>query len=77
MTCRDFTADELETIIVNALKARDLVAVVTAIKLLVVKDPVRAEAVYDTIELGLALAPSFPCSAELLDADEPTPDIVR
>jgi len=54
----DFTADELEQIIANAIKAADFPAVIAAIKYLAIVDPDRAEAVLATIDLGLAIGRS-------------------
>lgn len=51
----DFTADQLEGGIRNAIAARDFKAVEEFLTLLAVKDPHRAQLVYDTLKLGVAI----------------------
>ena len=51
----EWNPEVLTRIIHEALKARDFPAVVAALKVLAVIDPVQAQAVLDTITLGLAL----------------------
>lgn len=46
---RDWTADQLMTLIAEALEARDLQAVPHLITLLAVKDPHQAETVHESI----------------------------
>ena len=50
---RDWTADQLMTLIAEAIKARDLEAVPHLITLLAFKDPHQAQLVYDGITLML------------------------
>jgi len=50
-----YTAEELTEGIASALQARDLPAAVALLKMLACTDPVQAQAVLDTIELGLAI----------------------
>lgn len=50
-----WTADELEEAIVNALKAKDMPAVVDLLRVLVVVDPKRAEDVYDVLQIGMSI----------------------
>jgi hypothetical protein len=54
-----FTADQIEAGIARALRDRELTVIPSLIKLLAVKDPPRAQAVFDTISAGLALAKDF------------------
>jgi hypothetical protein len=49
-------AATLTKIIDEALQARDFPAVIAALKVLAVTDPVQAQAVLDTINLGLLIA---------------------
>ena len=51
----EWNPEVLTRIIHEAMKARDFPAVVAALKVLAVTDPAQAQAVLDTIELGLAL----------------------
>lgn len=52
----EWNPEVLTRIIHEAMKARDFPAVVAALKVLAVTDPVQAQAVYDTIEIGLQIA---------------------
>lgn len=49
-------ADALERVIHAALRDGDMEAVAAALRLLIVKDFARGERMYDTLQLGLALA---------------------
>ena len=51
-----FTPEVLERIIHAALKQRDFEGVVHALRILTVRDPHRASLIYDTIQVGLAIA---------------------
>ena len=50
-----WTAEQLTGGIANALKARNFEAVVDFLRLLVVVDPQRAQDVWETLQLGIAL----------------------
>lgn len=52
----EWDAATLETIIGEALKARDFKAVVAAVRILATVDPARAEAMLDALQLGIAVA---------------------
>jgi hypothetical protein len=52
----DYSADQIEDAIVAALRAHDVSAAVSLLRLLAGVDPVRARTVYDTMLLGLALS---------------------
>jgi hypothetical protein len=52
----DLTAEQLTGVVADALRMRDLEAVTAALMQLAVIDPVRAQEVYDTIQLGLRMA---------------------
>jgi hypothetical protein len=52
----EWDPEVLTRIIHEAMKARDFPAVVAALKVLAVTDPVQAQAVLDAIHLGLALS---------------------
>ena len=56
------TADQLTTGIANAIRARNLEAVVDLLYALVFVDPRRAEAVYDTLQAGIVIGrgPAIP-----------------
>jgi hypothetical protein len=49
----DFTVDELERIVIGALRSHDVKAVDVAVRLMAVKDAHRAQSIIDTIELGI------------------------
>lgn len=49
------TADQLEALIHAALKAGDITTVGAALHALAAVDPSRAAAMYDTLQLGLAI----------------------
>jgi hypothetical protein len=51
----DYTPAQLEAGISNALTARDFKAVEAFLTLLALKDPHRAQVVYDTLKLGVAI----------------------
>lgn len=51
----EFTADELETIIVGALKARDFDTIAAALHVLAIVDAKRAVLVRDTMLAGITL----------------------
>lgn len=51
-----YTSDDLATGIERAMKARDFEAVVDLLKALVGVDPHRASLIYDTLQVGIALA---------------------
>jgi hypothetical protein len=48
-----YTADQITEAIALAVRAHDMPAVVSLLKRLAVTDPVQAQAVYDTLKLGL------------------------
>lgn len=48
----DFTPDQIEGAIAEAIRDRDFPAVVSLLKLLAVRAPDRAQAVLDTIEMA-------------------------
>lgn len=50
------TAEQIEQGIANAIGDREFGVVPSLIKLLAVKDPHRAQAVLDTLEIGLSIA---------------------
>jgi hypothetical protein len=52
----DLTAEQLTGVVADALRMRDLEAATAALMQLAVIDPVRAQEVYDTIQLGLRMA---------------------
>jgi len=52
----EWDAATLVKIVNEALKARDFPAVMAALKVLAVTDPVKAQQVHDTIQAGLAIA---------------------
>jgi len=49
----DFTADQIVQGIETALREREIDVIPGLIKLLAGKDPARAQAVYDTLQLGI------------------------
>lgn len=53
-TNAELTAGQLVTGIANALRARDLIAVVDLLGILAVIDPQLASDVYDTLQAGIA-----------------------
>jgi hypothetical protein len=55
-----WTAEQLTQGVANALKARNFEAVHDFIRLLVVVDPRQAEAVWETLQLGIALGKVTP-----------------
>lgn len=65
----DLTADDLTTGIANALRAHDIEAVEDMLQALASLDPRRAQAVYDTLQVGVAIgrARAIP-DADNLDA---------
>ena len=65
---RDWTADQLMTLIAEAIKARDLEAVPHLITLLAFKDAHRAETVLDGITLMLDVRRGSAAREEAADA---------
>lgn len=55
MTEIPWTADELTEGVHRALKARDMEAVADFLRVLAMVDPARAQDVYDTLQLDLAI----------------------
>ena len=53
----EWNAGVLTKIIAEALAARDFPAVVAALRVLALTDPAQAQAVYDTIQLGIGSTP--------------------
>ena len=49
----DYTPAQIEEGIANALKARDFPAVVSLLKMLALRDPYRAQVVYDSMTWAL------------------------
>lgn len=64
-----FTSDDIEAGIVKALKAGDLDAVAALVRALVTLDPDRAQQVFDTLELGVALARRRSATNEAVEGD--------
>jgi len=56
MSAAEVTPDRLVGGIANALKARDLTAVVDMLEALAALDPQRAQEVYNTLQLGISLS---------------------
>jgi hypothetical protein len=56
-------ADRLTEGIANAIRAHDFDAVAGLLKVLAITDPHRAQAVYDTLELGLAFMAPKPVTS--------------
>jgi hypothetical protein len=54
-TPRSFRSLELERIIVAALKAQDMEDVASALRMLATEDPLRAELLYQTMCVGIAI----------------------
>lgn len=52
---RDWTPDEIEAVIPKAIENRDFEVVVALVRLLATKDAHRAAAMYETLQLGIAL----------------------
>lgn len=52
----EFTADQIADAISKALREHEVTVIPGLIKLLALKDPTRAQAIYDTIQLGIAIS---------------------